>query len=112
LADTPSSPARQEIDAEMANTTRATDGLAIAALVMGIVSFVCSIACLGVVFGPAAAIAGFISRRRIRSSAGTLGGGGIASSGLVLGVIGLITSVTWLVLLLSDASFRQFLKAP
>ncbi len=39
-----------------------TDGLAIAALVIGIVSIVCSLGCLGIVLGPTAAIMGFISR--------------------------------------------------
>jgi hypothetical protein len=68
------------------------DGLAIASLIVGIISIVCSPACLGVLAGPAAAIMGFISRQRIASSGGTVGGGGMALAGLILGVIGFLLS--------------------
>ncbi|HEV1991486.1 MAG TPA: DUF4190 domain-containing protein [Candidatus Dormibacteraeota bacterium] len=70
-----------------------TDGLAIASLVIGIISLVCSFFCLGVVLGPTAAIMGFISRQRIATSGGMLGGGALAVIGLVLGIIGFIASV-------------------
>ena len=70
-----------------------TDGLAIASLVIGIISLVCSIGCLGVVLGPTAAIMGFISRQRINSSGGALGGGTLAVVGMVLGIIGFVASV-------------------
>ncbi len=72
-----------------------TDGLAIGSLICGIVGVVCFFACLGIVLGPAAAIMGFISRQRIASSGGTLGGGGIAIAGLVLGVVAFFGSVAW-----------------
>src|ERR1700693_4412260 len=55
-----------------------TDGLAIASLVIGILSLVCTVACLGIVLGPTAAIMGFISRQRVASSGGALGGGKLA----------------------------------
>jgi hypothetical protein len=70
-----------------------TDGLAIASLVIGILSLVCSVACLGIVLGPTAAIMGFISRQRINSSGGALGGGTLAVVGLVLGIIGFVAGV-------------------
>ena len=72
-----------------------TDGLAIASLVIGILSLVCSFICLGVLLGPTAAIMGFISRQRIASSGGTLGGGTLAVVGLILGIIGFLASVGW-----------------
>src|SRR6202521_5390551 len=59
-----------------------TGGLAIASLVIGILSLVCAIGCLGIVLGPTAAIMGFISRQRINSSGGALGGGTLAVVGL------------------------------
>src|SRR5450759_2439125 len=71
------------------------DGLAVAALIVGILSLVCSFLCLGVVLGPTAAIMGFISRQRIATSGGALGGGTMAMIGLVLGVIGFVASVGW-----------------
>jgi hypothetical protein len=78
-----------------------TDGLAIAALIVGILSLVCSFICLGVVLGPAAAIMGFISRQRISTSGGALGGGTLAVVGLVLGIIGFIASVGWFFVVIS-----------
>jgi Domain of unknown function (DUF4190) len=72
-----------------------TDGLAVAALIIGILSLVCSFICLGVVLGPTAAIMGFISRQRIATSGGALGGGTMAIIGLVLGIIGFVASVGW-----------------
>jgi hypothetical protein len=79
------------------------DGLAIASLVIGILSLACSVACLGIVLGPTAAIMGFISRQRIASSGGALGGGALATIGLVLGIIGFVASVGWFFLILSGA---------
>lgn len=79
----------------MAYAGRRTDGLAIASLICGIVGIVCSVICLGVILGPAAAIMGFISRQRIVSSAGTLGGGGLAMAGLILGIVSFLLSVAW-----------------
>ncbi|HEV8597516.1 MAG TPA: DUF4190 domain-containing protein [Candidatus Dormibacteraeota bacterium] len=70
-----------------------TDGLAIASLVIGIASIVCSFLCLGVILGPTAAIMGFIARQRIATSGGALGGGALAIIGLILGVIGFLASV-------------------
>ena len=78
-----------------------TDGLAIASLIVGILALVCSVACLGVILGPTAAIMGFISRQRIASSGGTVGGGTLAMVGLVLGIIGFIASVGWFFAFLS-----------
>ena len=72
-----------------------TDGLAIAALVIGIISIVCSFGCLGIILGPTAAIMGFISRQRINTSGGVLGGGALATIGLVLGIVGFLASVAW-----------------
>ena len=72
------------------------DGLGIASLVVGILSIVCAWPfCLGILLGPAAAIMGFISRQRVASSGGTLGGGGLALAGLILGVIGFVISAGW-----------------
>src|ERR1700674_4875524 len=80
-----------------------TDGLAIASLVIGILSLVCAIGCLGIVLGPTAAIMGFISRQRINSSGGALGGGTLAVVGLVLGIVGFVASVGVFFLFISGA---------
>jgi uncharacterized protein DUF4190 len=70
-----------------------TDGLAIASLIIGIFSILCFVACAGIVLGPTAAIMGFISRQRIATSGGAIGGGGLAMVGLILGVIGFVLGV-------------------
>jgi hypothetical protein len=78
-----------------------TDGLAIGALIAGILSVVCFWPlCLGVALGPAAAIMGFISRQRIAASAGTVGGGGMALAGLIVGIFGFIVSAVWAIVLI------------
>lgn len=90
---------------------RRTDGLAIAALVVGIVSIVCSIGCLGIVLGPIAAIMGFIARQRVATSGDTLGGGTQATIGLVLGVIGFVASVVWF-FVLASGTFNTSVASP
>jgi len=70
-----------------------TDGLAIASLIIGICSIVCSVGCLGIILGPTAAIMGFISRQRIATSGGALGGGTLAIVGLILGIVGFLAGV-------------------
>jgi hypothetical protein len=84
----------------IADTGRRIDGLAYASLVTGILSLALSVVLLGIpglVLGPGAAIMGLISRRRIAASLGTLGGGGVALAGLILGVIGFGASIALLV---------------
>jgi hypothetical protein len=82
-----------------------TDGLAIGALIAGILSVVCFWPlCLGIILGPAAAIMGFISRQRIAASAGTVGGDGLALAGLILGILGFIASAAWAIFSIFSAS--------
>ena len=76
------------------------DSLAYAALATSIVSLVLSVIFIGLpglVLGPAAAIMGFISRRRVAASSGMLGGDGVALAGLILGIIGFAGGVAILV---------------
>jgi hypothetical protein len=82
-----------------------TDGLAIGALIAGILALVCFWPlCLGIILGPAAAIMGFISRQRIAASGGTVSGGGLALAGLILGIIGFIASAAWAIFTIFLAS--------
>lgn len=78
-----------------------TDGMAVAALVCGILSFVC----FGPLTGIAAIILGVLSRKRIDQSGGTLTGRGMATTGLVLGSIAVaITVIVLLVMIILAAS--------
>ncbi len=89
-----------------------TDGLAIAALVLGILSLPCSMVCGGLVLGPPAAILGFISRQRIASSGGAVGGGTLATVGLVLGILGFLASVAWFFFLIVYGFGNQSSPSP
>jgi hypothetical protein len=87
-----------------------TDGLAIGALITGILAVVCFWACLGLILGPAAAIMGFIARQRIAASGGTVGGGGLALAGMILGIVGFLLTlaeVIWWVFLAAATSTTQ-----
>ena len=70
-----------------------TDGLAIASLIIGIFSLVCAWICLGVILGPTAAIMGYISRQKVATSGGAIGGGTLALVGIILGILGFLASV-------------------
>ena len=91
---------------------RRTDGLAIASLIIGIVSLVCSFLCLGLILGPIAAIMGFISRQRISSSGGALGGGTMSVIGLILGIVGFIASVGFFFLYVTGAINSSSTSSP
>ena len=90
-APAPPPPGGHEQSPGIAGASPRVDGLAYAALVTGILSLVLSVIFIGLpglLLGPVAAIMGFISRRRVKASPGTLRGGDIALIGLILGVIG------------------------
>jgi hypothetical protein len=61
------------------------DSQATLALVLGIISVFCC-----PILGPVALFIGNSSRQRVQASGGTLGGGGLATAGLILGIIGTI----------------------
>ncbi len=64
------------------------DSQATLALVLGIIGLFCC-----PILGPVALFIGNSSRQRIEASGGTLGGGGLATAGFVLGIIGTIVLV-------------------
>ena len=61
------------------------DSQATLALVLGIIGVFCC-----PILGPVALYIGNTSRQRVQASGGTLGGGGLATAGLILGIIGTI----------------------
>lgn len=68
--------------------TESKGGFAIAALVLGIVAIVTSFTAIGgIVCGIAAVILGIVGRRRAKAGGG--GGAGLATAGIVTGVVGL-----------------------
>lgn len=74
--------------------TPPTDGLGVAAMVIGIVSLVMMCAYgIGLLGSPAALIMGRISMKRIDRSEGRIGGRGMAQAGFILGIVGTILLV-------------------
>lgn len=71
-----------------------TDGQAIAALVCGIIGIV---AC-PVIFSIIAIVLGKQSEKKIKESGGVLIGDQMAKAGWILGIVGLILGVVWLVM--------------
>ena len=67
------------------NMAPKTSGKAIAALVCGLVG----ILCFGIILGVVALVLGLSAKKEIESSGGQLTGGGMATAGIVLGVIGI-----------------------
>jgi hypothetical protein len=83
------------------------DSQATTALVLGILSVVCCS-----ILGPVAIFIGNASRRRIQASGGTLGGGGLATAGFVLGIIGtvfLVIGVIWVIVAVISAASNSAL---
>lgn len=70
-------------------SSRKTSGFAIASLIMGIGGFIC----FPLVMSILAIIFGVISKREIKKSEGMIGGKGMATAGLTLGIVGLAIPV-------------------
>jgi len=81
-----------------------TSGFAVTALVLGIASITCA-GFVGIILAPLAVVFGVRSRRAISVSNGWRTGDGLAVAGIVLGVIGIVISVVYLVFVLSNPNF-------
>lgn len=79
-----------------------TDGMAIAALVVGLIAPLAAMfyGVPGVIMGSVAVFLGLSSRRRIKRSGGTLQGGGLALAGWIVGLGAIVLGVMIAVLLI------------
>lgn len=82
-----------EQQAEQAAIKKSTSGLAIASMVCALVWLWGLGSLLGLIFGYAA-------RRGIAESEGTVGGGGMATAGIILGWIGVVSSALFILVAL------------
>jgi hypothetical protein len=72
---------------------QSTDAKAIVALVLGILSLLGAFCWMGLPLGVPAIIFGSLAHRDIRKSSGLVGGGGMATAGMVLGSLGSLSFV-------------------
>lgn len=77
---------------------RQTSGKAIASLVTGLVGLITLCCGFFVISSIVGVVLGVLARRDIRASNGTLGGGGMALTGIISGAVGIVAVVVWLAL--------------
>jgi hypothetical protein len=75
-----------------------TSPLAIVSLVLGILGIPC---CTFFVFGIGAVVTGYLGRKQINESHGALKGGGMATAGLILGIVTIVLAIVVWILNLS-----------
>ncbi len=74
---------------------------AVASMVVGILSVVCCGAIVGIV----AIVLGILARNEINASGGVQGGSGMALAGIILGALGIVSSIGWWSLGFYDSFF-------
>lgn len=70
--------------------SQGTNGLAVAALIVGILSFFC----VGLLFGPIAIVLGILARKKANDEMGG-NGAGMALGGIITGVLGFVASAAF-----------------
>lgn len=84
----------------------ATNGLAVAALVLGIIGIPGVFALLNV-FAVLALIFGLVSRSQIQKAGGAQAGAGMAMAGIVLGTIGIALDVIWIIVAVTSSVYSS-----
>jgi competence protein ComGC len=87
-----------------------TSRLAVTSLVLGILSLVLLLVCVGSLFAIPAVICGHMAHSRIKCSAGALSGSGMAVSGLITGYVSIALSV-FLIPMMMAIAIPNFVKA-
>lgn len=81
-----------------------TNGLAVASLILGILNYV--LCCF--ILSPVALILGIIAKNQINNSAGFQKGDGMAIAGIILGIVGILIIIAFIVIIaLNAAIFSQ-----
>ena len=84
------------------------DGMAVGALVTGIVSLLCGLAgILGVILGPTAITLGVLARRRVARSGGMVKGEGFGTAAIVMGTIATLISLVYVIVLIRNPNIIQ-----
>jgi hypothetical protein len=87
------------------STTPPTDAMAVLALVLGLLAVVGGVFCLvpGPICGVPAVIVGLLSRHRIASAGGAMGGANLALAGWLCGLAGILVAVIYVGLFVAGA---------
>ncbi len=93
--------------AQPQGTATSNSGLAVASLVLGILSMLCA----GILTAVPAVITGHMARGEIRRSGGRTGGDGMALTGLILGYVTIGLTVVALILLFGFGLFAATVAA-
>ena len=80
-----------------------TNGMAIASLVLGIVSVLTCCCFIGIIPGILAVVFGFIARSTIDKSMGAQTGKGMALAGIILGFLSIVLTAAYFALLIMDS---------
>ena len=96
-------PTRAPGDDRLRQPAAKTNGLAIAATVLGIVAVLSAWVLLPAVL---ALVFGLVSHSQIQRSGGAQGGRGLAITGIVLGAVGLLVGMVWLLVFVSFGGVR------
>jgi hypothetical protein len=98
-----SDPTQSPVDYGVPQPAPRTNGLAIAATVLGIVGVLSSWLLLPSIL---ALVFGLVSHSQIQRSGGIQGGRGLAITGIVLGAVGLLVGLIWLLVFISFGGVR------
>ena len=83
-----------------------TSVMAILSLVVGIIGL---LACCTFIFSIAAVVLGFLGKKEVAESHGARSGGGMATAGLVLGIVGIVLGILYIVgSVLANVAFYEF----
>jgi len=99
----------EEVKAEVVGSEERPGPMAIVALICGILSVVCHCvpvagAFIGFFLSVAAIVLGIIETKRIGRGEGSVKGKGMALAGIILGAVGIVFGILWIVII-SIASF-------
>ncbi len=68
-------------------------------MIVGIIAAILGlIGACGVIFGPVAIVLAIFGRRQVAAAQGAQKGGGMATAGLVLGIVATVLSIVWIIL--------------
>ena len=90
-----------------------SNGLAIAALVCGILSILstCCCALLSLPLALAACVMGGIAMSKVKANPAVYGGRGMALGGLICGIVGILMSIAFLALGMGQALIDQYQRS-